>query len=123
MGLFDFLRRAAPGARAQSPAVPLNALAIEAIRGGNREDAVARLVEAFEADPRSPAAVVTLGNLLLEDGQIDEAIVHYEHALVLDDAYAPAYHNLGVALHRSGRRGEAVRNLKKATKLEARIIR
>lgn len=104
-------------------AVARNKLAIVAIRRGDRAGAVEELLLALEAAPRSPAPVVTLGNLLLEDGRLDQAIVHYEHAIVLDDAYAPAYHNLGVALHRGGRRREAVRYLKKATKLEARITR
>ncbi|HEV3089684.1 MAG TPA: tetratricopeptide repeat protein, partial [Candidatus Elarobacter sp.] len=63
------------------------------------------------------------GNLLLEHGDVDEAIAHFEYAILIDDAYAPAYHNLGVALHRNGRRGEAVRMLRKATRLESRMKR
>jgi len=69
---------------------------------------------------RSAAAITTIGNLLLEDGALDEAIAHYEYALLIDAEYAPAYHNLGVALHRSGRRVESVRMLRKATRLEGR---
>ena len=41
---------------------------------------------------------------------------------MIDDRYAAAYHNLGVALHRKGRRGAAVRMLRKAGRLEGRII-
>ncbi|WP_317996376.1 tetratricopeptide repeat protein [Vulcanimicrobium alpinum] len=97
-----------------------NKLAIVAIRRGDRETAIAELIAAAEADPRSPAAITTLGNLLLEDGAIDEAIIHYEYAIMVDVDYAPAYHNFGVALHRSGRKREAVRMLRKATRLEGR---
>jgi tetratricopeptide (TPR) repeat protein len=100
-----------------------NKRAIVAIRRGDRERAVAELILALDADARSAAAITTIGNLLLEDGAIAEAIEHYEFALLVDDAYAPAYHNLGVALHRSGRRGEAVRMLRKATRLESRMKR
>jgi tetratricopeptide (TPR) repeat protein len=110
-------------ATAAQVALARNKLAVVAIQRLDRARAIEQLVLAFEAEPRSPAAITTLGNLLLEDGDVDEAIVHYEYALLIDDAYAPAYHNLGVALHRSGRRGEAVRMLRKATRLEGRIKR
>ncbi len=113
-------------ARAEGPrdvALARNKLAIVAIRRSDRERAVEELITALEAEPRSAAAITTLGNLLLEDGAIAQAIVHYEAAIRIDDGYGPAYHNLGVALHRSGRRGEAVRMLRKATRLEGRNSR
>lgn len=100
-----------------------NKLAIVEIRRGDREAAIDELVLALEADPRSPAAITTVGNLLLEDGLVEDAIAHYEYALLADQDYAPAYHNLGVAFHRAGRKREAVRMLRKATRLEGRIKR
>jgi tetratricopeptide (TPR) repeat protein len=100
-----------------------NKRAILAIMRGDRAGAIGELIEALDAQPRSPAAITTVGNLLLEDGALADAIEHYEYALLIDDEYGPAYHNLGVALHRSGRRGEAVRMLRKATRLEGRIKR
>jgi tetratricopeptide (TPR) repeat protein len=115
------LRDAAVTAAAAGVAAVRNKRAIVAIRRGHRERAIAELVLALEAEPRSAAAITTVGNLLLEDGAFDDAIAHYEHAILVDDAYAPAYHNLGVALHRTGRRGDAVRNLRKATRLEGRM--
>ena len=60
---------------------------------------------------------------MLEDGAVADAVEHYEYALLIDPDYGPAYHNLGVALHRQGRKGEAVRMLRKATRLEGRIRR
>jgi tetratricopeptide (TPR) repeat protein len=100
-----------------------NKRAVIAVRRRDRERAVSELICALEADPRCAAAITTVGNLLLEDGDVDEAVAHYEYAILVDDQYAPAYHNLGVAFHRSGRRGDAVRNLRKATRLEGRIRR
>ena len=100
-----------------------NKRAVIAVHRRDRELAIDELIEALEADPRCAAAITTVGNLLLEDGDVDEAIAHYEFAILADDGYAPAYHNLGVAFHRSGRRGEAVRMLRKATRLESRIRR
>jgi tetratricopeptide (TPR) repeat protein len=110
-------------AQAQQPAevaLVRNKLAIVALRRGDRELAVATLIEALEADPRSPAAITTIGNLLLEDGDAEEAVAHYEAALRIDEHYGPAHHNLGVALHRAGKRGAAVRHLRKASRLEGR---
>ena len=100
-----------------------NKRAIVAIRRRDVARAIDELVAALEAEPRCAAAITTTGNLLLEDGAVDEAIVHYEYAIAVDDAYAPAYHNLGVALHRSGRKRDAVAMLRKATRLEGRIKR
>lgn len=118
-----FAEALAGAAAPRDVALARNKLAIVAIRRGDRARAVEELIAALEAEPRSAAAITTLGNLLLEDDAIAEAIVHYEAAILIDDVYAPAYHNLGVALHRSGRRGEAVRMLRKATRLEGRITR
>jgi tetratricopeptide (TPR) repeat protein len=118
-----FTEALGPAATMAQVAAVRNKLAIVAIHRLDRDGAIDQLIEACEADPRSAAAITTLGNLLLEDGDVDEAIVHYEYALLIDDGYAPAYHNLGVALHRKGRRGEAVRMLRKATRLEGRIKR
>jgi len=100
-----------------------NKRAILAVHRRDLARAVDELIEALAAEPCSPAANTTLGNLLLESGDVDEAVAHYEFALFVDADYAPAYHNLGVAMHRLGRRGEAVRNLRKATRLETRMKR
>ena len=115
-----FAQALADAATPAETAAARNKRAIVAIRRGERELAVAELVCALEADPRGVAAIVTVGNLLLEDGDVDEAVAHYEYALLIDPDYGPAYHNLGVALHRRGRKSEAVRMLRKATRLEGR---
>jgi superkiller protein 3 len=107
---------------ARQVAAVRNKLAIVAIQRRDLDGAVEQLILALEAEPRSPAAITTLGNLLLEDGHVDEAIDHYDYALMIDDRYVAAYHNLGVALHRKGRRGAAVGMLRKAGRLEGRII-
>jgi Flp pilus assembly protein TadD len=96
----------------------LNAQAVAAIRAGERERAVALLTEAIALEDRSSRTIVNVGNLLLEDGMIDDAIAHYEAALALDERYAPAHHNLGVALRRRGDRAGSVRHLRRATRLE-----
>ncbi len=100
-----------------------NKRAIIAIGRGDQPGAVAALIAAFEAEPRTPSAIVTLGNLLLESGDLDEAVAHYEYALLIDPDDAAAHHNLGVAMHKLGRRGKAVGLLRKAARLESRSKR
>lgn len=82
---------------------------------------------AFEAalaiEPRYAPALVNVGNLHLEAGETDEAIRYYERAVLSDDDYALAHHNLGVAYKRLGRTGDAVRELRKATRLEGRVVK
>ncbi len=88
---------------------------------------VAEARDAFEAalaiDARYAPALVNVGNLHLEAGETDEAIRYYERAVLSDDDYAPAHHNLGVAYKRLGRTGDAVRELRKATRLEGRVVK
>ncbi len=119
----EFAEALACAAAPAAVAAARNKRAVLAVRRGDRVAAVAELVAALEAEARSPAAITTVGNLLLEEGALDDAVAHFEYAILIDEAYAPAYHNLGVALHRRGRRGEAVRMLRKATRLEARMKR
>ena len=118
-----FAEALAAATSAAEAAAVRNKRAIVAIRRGDPSRAIEELVAALEADSRSVAAITTIGNLLQEGGAVDEAIVHYEYALMIDDGYAPAYHNLGVALHHRGRKAEAVRMLRKATRLEGRMKR
>jgi tetratricopeptide (TPR) repeat protein len=100
-----------------------NKRAIVAIRRNDLARAVDELIAALEIQPQNAAAITTIGNLLLETGATADAIAHYEYAIAVDVGYGPAYHNLGVALHRSGRKREAVGMLRKATRLEGRMRR
>ncbi len=69
-----------------------------------------------------PPALTNVGNLCFEDGAIEDAIAHYEAAIVRDDGYAIAHRNLGIALKRSGRIDEGVRSLRRAGRLEGGIF-
>ena len=55
----------------------------------------------------SPKSQNNLGHLLDSLGRMDEAIVHYEKALVIKPTYAEAHNNLGNTLHKLGRSEEA----------------
>lgn len=83
--------------------------------------------EVFESilarDPAYAPALVNLGNLALESGDLEEAVTRYESAVRIDDYYPGAHFNLGVAYKRLGRTGEAVREFRRATSLEGRAKR
>jgi protein O-GlcNAc transferase len=89
-------------------------------QGGAAAAALEALCDALDADPRCVPAIVNVGNLLLEDGVLDDAITHYEAALRIDDGYAAAHLNVGIAYKRLGRRGDAVRAFRRANRLDAR---
>ena len=75
---------------------------------------------ALEARPGFAPALTNLGNMLLEEGQVDAAIARYESAIAGDREYALAYLNLSVAYKRAGRFAEGVRALRQAQRLEQR---
>jgi tetratricopeptide (TPR) repeat protein len=49
-----------------------------------------------------------------DDGQLDQAITHYQRALALRPDHAPAHNNLGAALRAKGRLDEAVASYERA---------
>ena len=65
-------------------------------------------------------ALTNLGNLLLEEGDLDGALARYRQAITADRDYALAYLNLGVAEKQAGRLAESVRALRQAERLERR---
>ncbi len=97
-----------------------NKRALLALARGDRPGAEGALDEALRTYAACVPAMVNAGNLLLEDGDIDGATRRFEAAIALDPDYPEAHHNLGVAYRRAGRRGDAVRELRRATGLERR---
>jgi tetratricopeptide (TPR) repeat protein len=89
---------------------------------GCRDEALDDFNAALLAVPNYAPALTNIGNLLLEDGAVDEAIVHYEAAIRADDEYAIAHQNLAIALKRLGHHADAVRELRRAHRLEGRLF-
>jgi tetratricopeptide (TPR) repeat protein len=79
--------------------------------------------QALQIAPKFAPSLVNMGNLHLEAGEMEEAIRYYESAILSDDDYALAHHNLGVAYKRLGRTADAVRELRRAHRLEGRVVR
>ena len=60
----------------------------------------------------------SLGAALAKNGQIDEAIRHYQEALRLKPGYAYAHNNLGTALRNKGQLDDAIRQFQEALRLK-----
>lgn len=85
-----------------------------------KPEALIDFCAALELRPTFAAALVNIGNVYLEEGNIQEAVVRYLAAVRADEAYALAHFNLGAAYKQLGRHAEAVRELRTAARLEAR---
>jgi Tfp pilus assembly protein PilF len=69
-------------------------------------------------DPNSSVAEIALGDLMISEGRIDEAVRHYGRGVVLDPQFAGGFNNLGVALARQGNVSEAVVQYRQALALD-----
>ncbi len=66
---------------------------------------------------RSAQNWLLLGNILQDQGKIDEAIFMYNRAIQLDDKYYKAHYNLGNIYLQDGRPNMAIEQYKKVIKL------
>jgi tetratricopeptide (TPR) repeat protein len=118
LGRFAAFLEMAPPAAMRALAFNKRGVALVALeRRGQAREAFA---EALVAVERYAPALVNIGNLLFEEGAVEEAIEHYRAALRAEDDYPGAHLNLGVALKRLGRTAEGVRHLRKAQRLAGR---
>ncbi len=64
-----------------------------------------------------------LGNALLAEGRIEEALAAFRQALELKPDYAEAHNNYGMALAKKGESEEALREFKEALRLKPKLAR
>jgi protein O-mannosyl-transferase len=84
---------------------------------GRTVDAIAQFKAAIEKEP-NPDAETTLGNLLLQQDQIAEAVEHYRNVVQLEPASPLAHYNFAVGLHRLGKLPEAIAEYKQALAID-----
>ncbi|MGD0206544.1 MAG: tetratricopeptide repeat protein [Verrucomicrobiota bacterium] len=66
----------------------------------------------------NPVAHYTLGNCLLQRGQVEEAIAQFQKALEIAPGYTEAHDNLGIAFLHKGQVNEAMAHFQKALELQ-----
>ncbi len=88
---------------------------------GRFDDAIARLRQAVEADPRDKANHNLLGFCYYSTGRYEEAVSCFERAVEIDPQSAIDYANLGSNLRELGRTEEAVAMYKKALSIDPSI--
>jgi Flp pilus assembly protein TadD len=73
--------------------------------------------DSLRKEPDSRIAHLNLGEILDEQGRLEEAIAHYGEALRLDPRFAEAHNNLGVTLAKQGKVEEAITHYLEALRL------
>jgi Flp pilus assembly protein TadD len=114
--------RTSIGVRAASAVIIVFAI-LTFNQSGNWVDNAAFLRHTIDVNPNVAFAHTNLGNLLLEDKQVDEAIQHFSKSLELDPNNAETQNNFGLALVQKGRFDEAEPHYRKAVELNPRYFK
>jgi tetratricopeptide (TPR) repeat protein len=89
------------------------------MRSGNIEAAIAEYQATITLDPQQPAWVyLSLGQLLVEQSRLVEAIAVYQQAIALDSDRVEAYRLLAVAQDRAGQIEAAIATYRQAIALD-----
>jgi tetratricopeptide (TPR) repeat protein len=88
--------------------------AATSVQVGYWRDGLSLWTQAVRVSPRSPTALGHLGVALAERGSTDQAEHYLRMCLLLDPQARDAHLNLGVILHQSGRKEEAIGHLRSA---------
>jgi tetratricopeptide (TPR) repeat protein len=78
--------------------------------------------EALKNNSNSAGAYTNLGNVLLQKGQVDEAIDQYRKAIVIDGTAVEAHNNLGIAWAKKGQLDAAIIEFRKTLELNPAYI-
>ncbi len=93
-------------------------IAIAELKRGKNEAANAAFKEALRNDPRNVHLLTDIGNALMNENMIDEAIKYYELAKTKMPGYVYIYNRIGIALSRTGRFDKAEEQFNKALQID-----
>lgn len=94
----------------------------QALRGGDRETAVAAYTKAVELNPENQRAWMNLGVLAKQDSRTAEAEQAFAHALELDPGYGYAHFNLAELLSETDRHEEALPHYRAAVEANPKNV-
>lgn len=90
------------------------------IRSGRKEEAREAFNQALALDKGHYRALTNLGNLLHEEGQLEEAIATYLRSLEMNPDFAGTHHNLAAAYRKQKKLDKSVYHLKRSQQLTLR---
>lgn len=96
----------------------LHLLGVIANRTGHPDSAAGLIARAIAINPQVSVYYLNLGNALLEQRRLDDAIVQYRKAISLRPDLAEAYLNLGFVLGEKGEKEDALMALRQAVSLK-----
>lgn len=102
---------------------PVHKQGVILVRMGRRDEARGAFMQALDLNREFAPSLTNLGNMELEQGHVEQAIVYYKQAIAAQPDYPGAHHNLGVAYRRLGRLGDAVSEARQAARHERRQSR
>lgn len=97
---------------------PTHRAGVMLIRLDRRDEAREAFIAATVIQRDYAPALTNLGNMALEQNDIEGAIQLYKRAIATSPDYPGAHHNLGVAYRRQGRLSDYVAEQRQATRLE-----
>ena len=81
-------------------------------------DSITLWSDVLSKSPQNHRAHLNLGNVLLEQERLTEAVSHFSAALRIKPGYAATHYNLGDALDKQGKLKEAIRHYSEAIRLK-----
>jgi tetratricopeptide (TPR) repeat protein len=91
--------------------------AVQQYQAGDRERAMAQLIEATRLNPNLIMPRVMLGDMYRSDGNYDDAVKQYEQVTKMDPYYASNWYKLGVGYQFMERLKDAASSYQKALKI------
>ena len=116
--LFHFLSKRRLWAIVVSAVIILSLCTGTYVRNRVWHDSIMLWSDVLSKNPQSHRAHLNLGNVLMEQERLTEAVSHFSEALRIKPLYAKAHYNLGNAMERQGRLKEAISHFSEALRIK-----